>query len=231
MFCSECGAKASGKFCWQCGSKIVAGGAAPSGGGPVVEKDEEPLEVIYEDGPVDWTDEIRYDRLLAIPEIRERIAASGKGFRPGVSGEQFLALFDALVPTGVSLEKLCVALQPISGSLGFKTGKSESRTFAVPAGRLLVATLCRLAAQGLALKKVDQASNGCTLRATIPSSLWSLSGEMVVSVERGHGISILAATTDVAGQLFDWGHSQRLLNGLFDGVAQELGATPRSRAA
>ncbi len=231
MHCSECGTRAAGKFCWSCGAKLNATTAAPVAAVARTPCVDEPVDLVFDDEPApgpavapvpDWSQEVSYQKLLAVPAIRERIAAAGRRHRPGVSGEQLLAVADSLVSTGVSLEKLCVALQPIYGRLGIKTGKCEERSLAAPAGATLVATLCSLAAQGHELKHVEQADDGCALQAVIPSSVWSLAGDLVVSVQRRSRDTMIAASTAITGQVFDWGHSRRVLGRLFDGINQEL---------
>lgn len=228
MFCSECGAEAGGKFCWKCGSRLTFGPAAEAG------PQSQPAHVSdvpsSPPGPpplpgssaAAWHEDLCYERLIAIPEVRDRIAKAAGRYRAGISGEQFLALFDAIVPTGVSLQKLCVALQPMTSRLGLKTGKSSQLALQVSPGRAAVAVLCSFAAHGHSLKNVQQAGDGIALQAVIPSSLWSLTGELSVSIQRHPAQVGVTASTQVAGQLFDWGHSQRLLDRLFDDIRLEL---------
>jgi len=58
MFCSNCGSRADGKFCSACGHALQAVVA-------------EPAEII----PIDWSNEINYERLISVPEVRDRVAA------------------------------------------------------------------------------------------------------------------------------------------------------------
>jgi hypothetical protein len=55
MYCSQCGAKASGEFCSRCGARLTAPLAEP-----IV--------------PQDWLDECRYQVLLHFLEVRDLIA-------------------------------------------------------------------------------------------------------------------------------------------------------------
>lgn len=84
MYSSHCGAKAEGNFCSECGSQLAGRG----------EK-----ETARE--PVDWSDEIRYEELLKIQEVRDLIAGHIARSKSRMSAEEFLKQCDkALVPLG-----------------------------------------------------------------------------------------------------------------------------------
>lgn len=173
-------------------------------------------------------DEVVYEKLLQFPEVRERIAQAGKRSPKKMTGEQFLDLFDTVVPTGVAIGKLTVALLPIWDRIGLKTGKQAELSLSVPVGRALLATLCTLASQDFEMKKVDQMSDGCVLTTLIPSTMWTNRGELVVSLQKqSHAIQIQAATK-ISGQLIDWGKSRRVLRELFDEIHRELSSQPAS---
>ena len=59
MFCSQCGKKATGKFCSSCGNSLQ----------PAAAGDALPIAA-------DWTKVFDYEALIRVPEIRERIAQS-----------------------------------------------------------------------------------------------------------------------------------------------------------
>ncbi len=202
MFCSNCGTKASGNFCSACGTALQAP-AAP-----------EPPEVL----PIDWTNEIRYERLIAVPEVRDRIAAAGSLHRKQVSAEQFLATFDKLVPLGVSLEGLMEVCVPLYDRIGIRTGKKAQLQLHQPAGKVLVAVLCAMAEGGNELKQVDQSDEACVLHATIPSTIWAVGGQLVITVEQTPTVTLIAASTKIPGALYDWGRSKRLLESMFQKV-------------
>jgi hypothetical protein len=201
MFCHNCGAKAHGSFCHQCGAKLVGGGEV--------------------EAPRDWSQEVRYEVLMSVPEVRASVAAHGSQGEKPMSGEEFLKLCDkALKPLlgGVPVAKIATLAQPIYARMGIKTGQTRRESFHVPAGRALVAALCSLARRGQSLKGVEQGADGCMLRAELPSDMWSFAGELLVTVERqGAGSSVEAATV-IKGQLYDWGKSKRALAALFDDI-------------
>ena len=144
MFCSHCGCEASGNFCYSCGSML--NGSRP-GATPTLAASTLPLPAMRGD----WSDEVRYDVLLCLDEVRQRIAAASRNRGQHISAEELLAAFDALAPTGVPLGKLMSIVQPLYSRWGIKTGKTATHVYCLPAGRVLVAILCSLAAQGIEL--------------------------------------------------------------------------------
>lgn len=215
MFCSNCGAKARGNFCSQCGASLQSD--SEECGAPLQSESEEVLVAQL----ADWSHEICYAQLLKYPEIRDRIAAAAKRYSPQMTGEELLATFDALVPTGISLQTLTKILQPLYGRLGIKTGQSSREQFAAPPGRVLVAALCSLAARGIELLEVRQAESACVLEATIPSNVWSFAGQLLVTVHGGGRETCVEAAVKITGQLYDWGKSKRALNHLFADIRGE----------
>ena len=227
MFCSDCGVAASGRFCWKCGARLH-GAALEANRSDNRQSNRSDSHVvahpIVEESAAEncWRHETSYERLLSLPPIRERIAEAAQRHRGGISGEQFLAIFDAIVPTGISVEKLAAALQPIYGKLGLKTGKSSEWTIPAPAGETMVAVLCALAARGHTLKAVNQSPDGCVLQVLLPSSVWALAGDLVVSIENRSSCSLVTAAAEVPGQIYDWGHCRRTLERLRQEILNEL---------
>jgi hypothetical protein len=221
MYCSNCGTKASGNFCFACGARLISAEDAPSpasGQPDPSDQAEKPADerVLRHD----WQHEIRYDVLLHVSEVRDLIARHAAQSRKTMTGEQFLSLCDkAFQPlAGVSLSTVVSIAAPIYSRLGIRTGKAHSEVIAKPAGKALVAALCSLARHGRQLKQVHQAQDGCVVEATLPSDLWSLEGELVISVRRHGPGTFIEATTKIPGQLYDWGKSKQCLQQLFEDV-------------
>lgn len=210
MFCCECGKAASGKFCRHCGSPLA--------------QDELPA-VVSAAAPQtiegDWENEVRYEHILKFPGVRDTIERHARLAPKRMSGEQFLALADKLVPLGVSLEGLAGAVQPIYERLGVKTGKEVQHAVQAPVGRVIVRALCSLARHGQPLHSVAQSADGCLLEAALPSDLFSLSGQLLVGVRRGPAATEVHAATRIGGQFFDWGKSARCLDQLFHDLQRD----------
>jgi hypothetical protein len=202
MFCSQCGAEADGRFCWSCGAPLVRPDAA------------EPAAPTA-DTAVDWESEIRYDVITRQPGVRELLARQASLAKKRMSGEEFLEAVDGIAKLGVPLATLVEIVQPIYTRLGIGTGKVQTQTFELPPGRVLVGVLCSLARRGQALRSVEQATDGCVLEAALPSDMWSLEGDLVVTIRRADGGGTrVDAATKVYGQLFDWGKSKGALRDL-----------------
>jgi hypothetical protein len=205
MFCSHCGAEASGNFCSSCGSRLTS-----SDGASLV--------------PGAWQEECRYQVLLHFPEVRDLIAKHAAKSQKGMTGEQILGLFDkAFKPIdGVSLTTVASIAIPIYSHLGVETGKQRTAFTSYPIGKTVVAIVCSLARYGRTLKQVHQGEDGCVLEAVLPSDIWSFEGQLVISVQRTEEWTQVEAATKIPGQLYDWGKSNQCLDQLFDDLESLL---------
>ncbi len=214
MYCSQCGAKAAGKFCSDCGAPLMS-----------VVREVEPAAA---DVLVDWSQEVDYEALLRVPEVRKRIARCAAQSKKRMTGEEFLDKYGSELGklSGIPLPMAPLAhwAQEIGARMGLKTSKSRSQTFAAPPGEVIVALLCSLAREGRALRNVDQRSDGCVLLAELPSDLFALAGDLVIAVSRHGGGTRVEAHTDIQGQYFDWGKSTRCLEQLFGELASATAA-------
>lgn len=197
MFCSQCGAKAGGKFCSQCGTALAAA--------------EEPKAVL----PADWSHEVHYDVLMQVPEIRERVRRHADLAPRRLSGEDLFAIYDKVMSSPVPMQKVAVVAQNLYGAMGIATGKHRTEMVPAPAGRALVRALCSLARNGQKLRTVRQADDGCVLEACLPSDMFSLEGDLLVTVRRHGSTTEVEAVTKIKGQLYDWGKSRRCLDRLY----------------
>ncbi len=199
MFCSQCGSRAEGRFCSQCGAALTRVPAARPA----------PPQTL------DWSNEVRYDVLIQLPEVRERIRRQSSLASRRLSGEELLGLYDKIVSPAVPLEKIAAVVQPIYAALGIGTGKRRTEVVSASPGRVMVRSLCSLARHGQELRAVRQAEDGCLLEARLPSDLWSLEGDLLVTVRRHATGTEVEAVTKIKGQLFDWGKSRRCLEQLY----------------
>jgi hypothetical protein len=204
MFCSECGAKSDGKYCWSCGK-------------PLRQQASNNVSTL----PVDWTKITNYETLIRVPEVRDRIARHAARAKKRMSGEQFLEICDKLVSPlsgGVPLTAIAALAQPLTERLGIKTGKSRIEQFHEPPGTMLVAVLCSLAQNGQELRNIEQAEAGCLLKAALPSDLWSFAGDLAVAVRVEQSATAIEAAATIKGQYYDWGKSRRAIEQLFSDV-------------
>jgi hypothetical protein len=200
MFCSECGKEASGKFCWSCGQALKQRSAQLAVVGQETGVTHQTTEVVA--APADWSNITDCQALLAIPEVRERIARHGALCKKKLSGEEFLEACDKyakVLTGGVPLTLIAQISQPISERLGFKTGKVRRERLAERPGHVLVALLCSMAQNGQQLRDIKQLASGCTLQASIPSDIWSLKGDLVLSVLAEGSVTVVEAATTIHG--------------------------------
>ncbi|RCS49349.1 hypothetical protein DTL42_12515 [Bremerella cremea] len=204
MFCSHCGVKASGNFCFQCGSSL-------HGEAEVVTADEDSLV----SATLAWEFDPSYENVVAVKEVRAVIASHAKQACPGLSAEQFFDIVDKVVPVGVSYSGLAAIAQPLWASWGVRTGKERSEVLPVPIGVAIARTMCSLARNKQNLEEVEQHRDGCAIAAELPSSVWAMKGELKVRLVQQEQGTLVTAATNIPGQAFDWGKSVRCLGVLF----------------
>jgi hypothetical protein len=178
-----------------------------------------PAELVPEvagDAASDWSDLLDYDALLRHAEVRDRIALAAAQSTTAMTGEEFLQwcekAFKPITEVSIPFAAIAKISQPLSASLGMKTGKERCELFMQPPGKVLVNVLCSLARQGRKLKQVHQIQEGCLLEADLGSDLFALSGSLAIIVRRDPRGTVVKATTCIPGQLFDWGKSARCLD-------------------
>lgn len=223
MVCSQCGSAASGRFCSQCGEKLVLT-AEPILVAEVVRPGSPPPL------PFRWEHDCCYEKLIAHPAVRPVLAQHAAQAKTGITGEQFLSACDKLISSPVSFAGVAALVQPLYASWGMRTGKQRCEQISAPAGRALARVLCSLARHGQTIQRVEQGPHGCHLTATLPSSLCSFAGELKLLVEAHGTLSQLTAETIVPGQLYDWGKSRRVLDQLFQDIQHDQGLPPADAA-
>jgi hypothetical protein len=206
MFCSECGARANGKFCAACGNKLQ-----------LVDVPTANIVAL----PNDWSDLVDYETLLRIPEVRDAISHAAAQSQKKMTGEEYLELyFKALgkmagLPMAIPVTGLARFAQSTYAKMGVKTGKQRTEIIVRPVGKVLVSILCSLARNGRTLRSAHQLADGCLLVAALPSDLFALEGDLLITITRSQRGTQVEARTDIQGQMFDWGKSTRCLESLF----------------
>jgi hypothetical protein len=203
MFCSECGKESAGKFCWNCGAPLHAGGGTQ----PV------PISPSVRE---EWQNDIDYEKLISNPAVRDLLAKQ-KPAAVRMTGEEFAESFGKIVKSPVSLGPVMAIMHDFSARF-VHTGKTRSEHYRRPVGRVIVSALCALAKGGYKVQGVSQASDGCMMICEIPSDMFSFAGQLLVTIQREPEGASVHANTRIEGQLFDWGKSNRCLNQLFNGI-------------
>lgn len=215
MFCSECGSEAAGKFCWSCG-KPLQQPASQAG-----KTNDDGVAAIAMTGP--WSELTDCQALLAVPEVRARIERHAAMAKAKFSGEDFLQCCDSLcspLTGGVPFTLIAKFAQPISTKLGIKTGKTRQERVNERFAVVIVSVLCSLAQNGQKLLGIESTDAGSTLRATVPSDMWSINGELLIAVRREADATLVEADMIVAGQIYDFGKSNRVLKRLFSDLGE-----------
>lgn len=208
MFCSQCGMQVEGRFCSNCGTALKAGS--------------------YQGAhPPDWSQETRYHVLLRQPEVRALIARHASLAKRPMTMEEFLAGFTEGAVSAVELGFVGSSIMTLTTGfiykvvrrltvgLGFKTGKTHAEFIQTPPAYAMVAVLCSLAQRGRPLQGVVQMDDGCLFEGFLPSTIGSPEGSLLISVRRKDEGAFVEATTEIRGQLVDWGKSCRCLDELF----------------
>ncbi|HEX4416098.1 MAG TPA: hypothetical protein VH107_20875 [Lacipirellulaceae bacterium] len=218
MFCSECGVEANGKFCWSCGRPLAQGRKSQD-----VIRQEINSKADINAPAINWSDMTDCQSLLAVPEVRERIARHAKKTKTHLTGEDFLGVCDkvfAPMSGGVPLTLIAKIAQPLAERLGFKSVKTRSERTTDRPGVVIVGILCSLAQNNQQVREAITESNGCTITAALPSDIWSLKTDLVVSVRTDAQFTIIEACVTIPGQKYDWGKCNRVLDLLFDNLLQ-----------
>ena len=220
MYCIHCGANGAHKFCAKCGAAQTVGEMQDQAIDSPGSTNYESSDIIVAE--ILWTDTLQYDIVLRQPEARARIAACASEVAQGITGDDLLAVFDAVSTIGFSLEKLTKAILPIYDKLGIKTSRETQVQFAAPSGRVLLAALCALAAKGFKIEEVEQSLQACRLSAKIPMGFITNSGHLRIMLSEREGAVHAVVSASISGQWYDWGKSQALIDALCTRISQDL---------
>jgi len=194
MFCSECGKECAGKFCWSCGAPLHSG----AGG------DANSVTAIAESIPVDWQNEVQYDK---------QVPAGAP-----ISGEAIIDTMGKIMHSPLPMASAATIVNSFYSQLGIHTGKTRTEHYSRPVGRVIACAVCALAKGGYKVRDVHQATDGCVLICEIPSDILSFAGQLLVTIQREPAGASLQAAASIPGQLYDWGKSNRCLVALVDGI-------------
>jgi hypothetical protein len=202
MFCANCGAAVSGgNFCAVCGASLRAG--------PTVQAPPDPAE---------WADEVRYEVIVAIPEVRDRIA---ENFAAATRAADMQNLLDHIVLRRETIGSMGLASMLVSamGRRGIYVSAERAELRQRPVGWVLADVLFVLAGCGYSWREVEQGTDGCVLKCQIDPSLRRLAGgTLTVAVGRAGANTGVRATAYLPGLIRDGGATRWIFDQVFDNL-------------
>lgn len=216
MYCSNCGHPGTGNFCSKCGCPLESSHIEDSKKSDAAKNDDVPLN---------WREELNYERLVVYPEVKTRLQRALANSRTDLSAEEFLKASDKLVAPitqGMGAESIVKAIQSLTSSLGAKMERSQTAIFQEPIGEVIVATLCTLARNSQKIRWVQQLRDGIELDTAIPSSLFNLEGDLTISINHSTAGTKLVLASRLHGQIYDFGKSTRALNAIVKDIRSQL---------
>lgn len=208
MYCVHCGADGAAAYCRQCGKSQDA--------------DTPIVASLSPARPDAWSQQLQYRPLLEYDEPRARIRAASKQAKRGVSGDDVLAVLDAVIPSPIALSKVTHVMVPIVDRLGIRTQNELQAVWQAEPGRVLLGFVCSLATKSLDVSDVEQAAAECTLSAKLPLGILTNPGMVTAKFETHSGWVRGSFLITIAGQWYDWGKSKRLLEELVAGINHDL---------
>ncbi len=203
MYCQNCGAPVTGKFCSACGAKVIAPESA-----------EKNLENVV-------VPESKYEALIKRDDVRNIISKYALQSPHKLTAQDYLKIIDlAYKPIpGISFSSLSETMLPMFEKLGIKTGKSFQQVININTDEVIIKVLCSLAKNGFHLNSVEQANNGIIMHATLPSNFFTWEGDMLLVVEEQNANTKLLIDVKIKGQYYDWGRSKKIITKITDDLA------------
>lgn len=178
----------------------------------------------------DWAGRLDYQLVIQQPAVRAMLQRAASVAKRSIDSRDILALIDAISTIPVSVGSLTDALVPIVDKLGIRTARSSAGSFRAPAGRILAAALCAQVELGCVLEKVRQEPERCALVARIPRNLFIWQGQLTTMIERRAEDCLVQVSAVIAGQWYDWGKSNQLIQLTLSKIADNL-ACPQAAAS
>jgi len=139
-----------------------------------------------------------------------------------VTGDDILAILEAVSPSKISLSKLTHAMVPVMDKLGFRTSQQSQAVWQAEPGRVMLAFLCVLAWKSLTVDEVQQTSDQCVLVAKLPLGVITNPGKLLARLETKSGWVRASLAVTISGQWYDWGKSKRLIEDILSGINLDL---------
>lgn len=150
--------------------------------------------------------------LLEHPDCVKRVATALLSAKLPESAEEFLSRAPLTARLGAAVG------QQLYKEMGIQSRTEDAATLSGRYGHVLLALLCGLAEQGIALAGVEEgaAAADCLLVATVPSSALSVEGELSAHMKGSQGEYRVESSVTFKGQKFAWGRGKRILKKLFE---------------
>lgn len=158
------------------------------------------------------------------PSIKTILAevAGGEVHGSGMSDADYGAL-GAIAGIPAPLAGMALAASEALGTrLNIESKKTAERTFDAPYEPVVKAFLLALQAQKLRLSVAFDAAHGACVEAELQNDMFSRGGTLSFSITDAGASTTVAGTSEIKGQMFDWGKGNRALAGLFDNTERYL---------
>ncbi|MEI8032471.1 MAG: hypothetical protein WCH05_03905 [Chlorobiaceae bacterium] len=157
------------------------------------------------------------------PSIRDILAAESLKAESGNAAMTEKDIADLMasileLPGGV-LEVVFQTGEALGNSLGLKSQKKEERLFSYPYIAVVRALVISLGSLKLQVSALFDTPKGCAVEAQLPVDIFSLGGTMLFEVvDEGARVVRIAGSTEVKGQMFDWGKGKRKLHDVYEKI-------------
>jgi len=142
--------------------------------------------------------------------------------RQGMSEKELAELMSPLsgLPSSV-LHLTFKTGEAIGKTLGVKCTKKVERVFLCPYESVVRAMILSLGSFEHQIAAVFDTPRGCVIEAKLPVDIFSLGGSLFFEIveERDSHVQI-AGSSEISGQMFDWGKGKRALQGILDKAQQ-----------
>jgi hypothetical protein len=155
--------------------------------------------------------------------IRDILAADAPKMEAVKSGMSEKEVADLLAPiAGLSTALLQLSFktgEALGETLGIKSGKKVEKVFSYPYVSVVRALVLALGSLKHQITALFDTPRGCAIEAKLPTDIFSLGGSLFFEiVEEGTSQVRIIGSSEIRGQMFDWGKGKRALRGVFDKI-------------